>query len=202
MRVYQQHAEEREGAGDLPGAVELLQLSMDAARAAGDSAAEGLINYELGLTCQKLGQLPRSLDYLRTYHAMCQAAGDKIGEGTACCALAAVHQSLGEEGPAVTHLETFLELAKNGDPDAQARACCSLGVIYTKQGRFERAVTYLEKFFELARSLGDRRLLDVARVNLGIARGSARTQRFVEVVHTSMPALLLWKNVRTPLDAL
>ena len=66
-------------------------------------------------------------------------------------------------------------------------------------------MTYLEKFFELSRSLGDRRLLDIARSNLGIARGAARAGRFIELVGSSTaaaPALLLWKNVRTPFDPL
>ena len=34
-----------------------------------------------------------------------------------------------------------------------------------------QAVTYFERFFELARSLGDRKILDAARFNLG---GSAQ----------------------------
>ena len=64
--------------------------------------------------------------------------------------------------------------AESGDPVSQARACCSLGKIYSAAGKFDRAVTYFERFFEVARSLNDRRMLDVARVNLGVARGSAR----------------------------
>lgn len=39
-----------------------------------------------------------------------------------------------------------------------------------------QAVTYFERFFEIARSLPDRRVVEVARVNLGMARGALRMQ--------------------------
>jgi len=57
-----------------------------------------------------------------------------------------------------------------------------------------------EKFFEVARSLSDRKMLDIARVNLGIARGSARTGRYMEVVATDLTSLLSFKNVRMPIE--
>ena len=74
-------------------------------------------------------------------------------------------------------------------------------MIYTQQHKFERAVTYFEKFFEVAKTLNDRRLLDVARINLGIARGSARTGRYMEVVSGDINTLLQWKNVRMPIES-
>lgn len=57
-----------------------------------------------------------------------------------------------------------------------AIACCSLGILYYNQGRNEQAVTYFERFFEIARELPDRRALDAARFNLGVARGAVRMQ--------------------------
>jgi len=93
-----------------------------------------------------------------------------------------------------------------GRPWCEARACCSLGKIYAEEGKFDRAVTYFERFFEVARSLNDRRMLDVARVNLGVARGSARGAGLLRAVAgggggdaAGMTALLQWKNVRVPL---
>ena len=112
-----------------------------------------------------------------------------------------VQQARGDIEAAITYLESFLELSKDGDPVSQAKACCSLGVIYTSQHKFERAVTYFEKFFEVARSLNDRRLLDVARVNLGVARGAARTGKFFDAVVTDINTLLQWKNVRMPITS-
>ena len=150
------------------------------------------------------------MEYLR----LCMATGDRTGEGSARRSLAAVNQSQGDDEGAIANLEAFLEIAKSGDPALQARACCSLGKIYSAQGKFDRAVTYFERFFEVARSLNDRRMLAVARVNLGVARGSARGASMIKTVAGSqgggaaagagedaMNALLQWKNVRMPLDA-
>lgn len=55
---------------------------------------------------------------------------------------------------------------------------------------------YFEKFFEVARSIGDVRVLDVARFNLGIARGGAWQQEYMGVVDADLEKLLNWKNLR------
>ena len=54
---------------------------------------------------------------------------------------------------------------------------------------------------QVAKTLQDRRMLDVARVNLGIARGCVRTGRYMDVVANDLTSLLQWKNIRMPLDA-
>eukprot|EP00217_Crustomastix_stigmatica_P011837 CAMPEP_0183797340 /NCGR_PEP_ID=MMETSP0803_2-20130417/15412_1 /TAXON_ID=195967 /ORGANISM="Crustomastix stigmata, Strain CCMP3273" /LENGTH=410 /DNA_ID=CAMNT_0026042009 /DNA_START=52 /DNA_END=1284 /DNA_ORIENTATION=- len=199
VQVYRRRADELEEAGELGAAVSSLDKCLAVAKQSTDTTAEGLANYRLGQAYEKLGDYQRALQYHQDYRRLCTLSGDKTGEGTACCALASTHQALGDTEAAISNLETFLELAKNGDPASQARACCSLGIIYMKQKKFERAVTYFEKFFEVARSLHDRRMLDVARVNLGIARGSVRTGRLMDIVASDAHTLLQWKNVRMPL---
>ena len=101
---------------------------------------------------------------------------------------------------AISNLEQFLEISKHGDPELQARACNSLGAIYQHQGKYERAVTYFARGFEVARSLSDRALLDVARVNLGVARGKARMPNYFNAVNTDLLSLLLFKSVRMELS--
>lgn len=201
VQAYRRHADELEAADDVPAAIAALDKCLTIAKQGSDTAAEGLANYRLGLAYEKLGDLNKALAFHKDYHRLCTLLGDKAGEGTACCALANTHQALGETDKAISNLEAFLELAKNGDPSSQARACCSLGIIYTEQKKYERAVTYFEKFFEVARSLHDRRMLDVARINLGIARGYARTGAFMDLVKTDMHTLLQWKNVRMPFSS-
>lgn len=61
-----------------------------------------------------------------------------------------------------------------------------------------QAVSYFEKFFEVARSLGDARMLDAARVNLGVARAAAWREAYLGVVGGDVDALLHWKNLRVP----
>mmetsp|Transcript_40527 Transcript_40527/g.49152 ORF Transcript_40527/g.49152 Transcript_40527/m.49152 type:complete len:413 (+) Transcript_40527:156-1394(+) len=201
VQVYKRQAEELEGSGNIDGSIEFYRKMMSVAQSAHELASEGLANYRIGIAYQKLDDPKKALDFHSEYLRLCKECGDKVGEGSACCALAQSHQDLGDVTSAISFLEQFLELSKNGDPSNQARACCSLGVIYTRQKKYERAVTYFEKFFEVARSLNDRRMLDIARVNLGISRGSARTGRFMEVVSTDIHTLLQWKNVRMPIDS-
>jgi hypothetical protein len=57
---------------------------------------------------------------------------------------------------------------------------------------------YFEKFFEVARSVGDARVLDVARFNLGVARGTALRAEYLSTVTGSLEKLLHWKNLRVP----
>ena len=70
--------------------------------------------------------------------------------------------------------------------------------MYFKLGKLEEAVGYFEKFFEASRAVGNMCLLDVARYNLGIARGMLRLEEYVQVVVNDLPALLNWKNMRIP----
>ena len=57
---------------------------------------------------------------------------------------------------------------------------------------------YFEKFFEVARNLGDNNILDIARFNLGVARGSVWKQDFLQIVDNDLDKLLNWKNLRVP----
>tara|TARA_B100001142_G_scaffold274187_1_gene282029 strand:+ start:802 stop:2181 length:1380 start_codon:yes stop_codon:yes gene_type:complete len=68
------------------------------------------------------------------------------------------------------------------DPGADARAWCTLGKIRSAEGEHAKAASCFEKFFELARGLSDQRLLDVARINLGIARGKVKQEKFMSTV--------------------
>jgi hypothetical protein len=61
-------------------------------------------------------------------------------------------------------------------------------------------VHYFSKSFEIARSLGDQKAIDVARVNLGVARGCAKKASYLKIVNGNMDTLLNWKNRRTPFD--
>jgi tetratricopeptide (TPR) repeat protein len=134
----------------------------------------------------------------RRYLEVCRKAGDQQGQCKAYFGIAEAEQSQGNVGAATAALEIYLDLTKLEDPQGQAVACCSLGNIYFEQQQMKVAVTYFEKFFELARTLSNRKMLDAARVNLGVARGLLRFPDYVRVVNGSLPALLAWKNTRTP----
>lgn len=102
---------------------------------------------------------------------------------------------------AVRSLEDYLHAARRHDPHGSAIACCSLGIMYYEQGRLPQAVTHFERFFEEARGLADRRVLDTARINLGIARGALQLQAYLGVVDQDLPKLIAWKSSRKPFSS-
>ena len=129
-------------------------------------------------------------------------AKDFEGQGEACSALAAAHQALDDTDEAVKNLQKHLEIAKQTDKlAAQAEACCNLGVIYNRRGEFDKAVHFFERNFETTRSIvasgkSSRKIVDKARVNLGMARGNAQQNSYMNVINYDLSALLLWKNRR------
>ncbi len=59
--------------------------------------------------------------------------------------------------------------------------------------------------FEISRSIvasgkGTRRLVDNARVNLGMSRGNAQIGAYLNVISYDISSLLLWKNRRLEFD--
>ena len=60
---------------------------------------------------------------------------------------------------------------------------------------------HFERAYELMRTLiasgeGTRKMVDSARVNLGMARGNSRMGAYLNVINYDVKALLLWKNRR------
>lgn len=78
-----------------------------------------------------------------------------------------------------------------------ALACCQLGCLHYRRGELQQAVSSFERFFELSRSL-DQRLLDVARINLGVTRGALQLQQYMGIVANDLPRLLEMLQGRAP----
>ena len=199
IAVYNQRVTELMGQGNWEGAIEILNRLIAQAQNCGNIVAEGLANFELGNCYAKLGDHNMTLEYYTAYQDICIMCEDKIGEGKSCCALAVTYQEIGDIESAMAHLESFLELSKSGDTTSQAQACCSLGIIHFEQKKYDRAVSYFEKFFEAARTLNNSKMLDAARINLGIAKGCAKMESFFDTINDDFGRLLQWKNTRMPL---
>ena len=90
-----------------------------------------------------------------------------------------------------------------GEVQAQANACLNLGLLYhaAKKDQPEKAVELLEQHFDLARQLGNRKLIDSARVILGMARGMGKLDLYIKYINTDLDRLLKWKCRRVPLDS-
>lgn len=110
------------------------------------------------------------------------------------------YEATGSSQDAVTQLEQLLAVANDaGELEAQAGACLNLGLLYNDNGDSEKSIELLEQHFDLARQIGDRRLIDSARVILGMARGNGKIDRYIHAINIDCDKLIKWKSKRTPL---
>eukprot|EP00898_Chlorokybus_atmophyticus_P003348 jgi/Chlat1/4013/Chrsp26S03993 len=202
-RAYAAHAQNLlSHPGNETAATEALDHCLEMAQKAGDAAAVGRAQHELGKVYLRLGQPERALASQQGYLASCRSLHDRAGEGAACAATAACHQALGHPEQALAHLHALLDLARSVELPlrAQANAACALGKLYLAQGHPETAEAHFDRFVALATQVGDRRLVDVARVNLGIVKGRLALNPLLAAVGSGdLDRLLAWKSSRARL---
>ena len=213
VKMYQKKAEvvenksSAEGAKNFDDAIKYHEKCLEAAKVTGDGQTVGTANYRLGRAHVLNGNASGAISFLEAYLQSCIKAKNVEGQGEACSALAAAHQSLDNTDEAIENLQRHLEIAKQTDKlVAQAEACCNLGVIYNRRREFEKAVHFFERNFETTRSIvasgkSTRKIVDAARVNLGMARGNAQQNSYMNVINYDLSALLLWKNRRLNFDS-
>lgn len=215
-RAYYAAAEWRGSEGDAEGSVAFLERCL-AAGGGGGAAGSGAdasitsasvdasasaASHKLGLACHAAGDHARAAELQRAYLRACEISGDDEGEGAARRALAEALLAAGDAEDAAAELRRFVEAseANGGDVAARARACCGVGKIHVAAGEHEDAVRWFERFYHLAERCADGRLRDVARVNLGVARGLARgdglMRHVAESVDAPTPQLLKWRSSR------
>lgn len=197
VEAYRRYAEEHERKDDNATAVLLYKRCLAAAQESNDLRSEGLATYRLGVACAAMGDKNDSIEYQQKYLHICKRIGDQLGEGAACAALAHSFKEMGQTDLAVSYLEKYQSIAqRNKQSVAQAEACAALGSIHSASGDHHLAVNYFEKTFDIARTVGDRKLIDSARINLGMARGNMSMSKYMGVVKDNLPALLNWKTRR------
>jgi tetratricopeptide (TPR) repeat protein len=205
-KMYKRKAEKLESSSKLNEAISLYELSLEAAKNTNDAATIGQANYRLGRSLILADDPSAALSFLELYRDTCLESNDRDGQGQAFSALAAAYQKLNQTDDAVSCLREYLKIAKDTDDlTAQAEACCNLGVIHNRKGEFSKAVHFFERNFEISRSIvasgkGTRRLVDNARVNLGMSRGNAQIGTYMNVISYDISSLLLWKNRRLEFD--
>jgi len=200
--VYLGVAEKEEKAGDVTAALTGFSKCLSAAERAGNAVVAAKAHFRMGMLHFGAGRMPDATFHLRRFVEDGAAAlGDRVAEGVAHTTLAQCLRSSGDAAGSIALLEAYLDSAGRSSTEQHgpAMACCSLGTIYHEQGDAQRAVTMFERFFEIARALGDRRVLDTARFNLGVARGTLRMPAYAAAVAGDLPKLLEWKASRAGL---
>ena len=199
--VYLRQAESDEKAGSSAAALVSYSKCLSAAERAGEDVACARAHFRMGMLHFGDARWPDAIFHLRQFvdGGGAAAMGDKVAEGLAHTALAQSLRESNDVDGSVALLEGYLEKAqRGGDQHGPAMACCSLGTVFFDKGDYARSVSYFERLFEIARTLNDRKMLDTARFNLGVARGSLRLPQYMQLVNSDLPKLMQWKNSRAP----
>ena len=117
--------------------------------------------------------------------------------------MAETHSKNGNVQEAIQHLEKLLNIAnQERDKPAQADAFLKLGLLYYQEKIIKKSVECLQKHFLLARGPEDdgqnetkksQKLIDKARVNLGIAEANTMIENYKYLVLNDLNGLLDWK---------
>lgn len=199
--VYRTLAEQCEKEARDKEATVLYERCLSCAQLSKDASLEGAACHKLGLSKYKTGFYEPAIDLQKQYLDICKMHDDRSGESAARAALAQAYEATGNTPEAIKQLENLLNVASEaGELTAQASACLNLGILYNGRGEHEKSVELLEQHFDLARQLGDRKLIDSARVVLGMVKGSGKLKLYINLVNNDLPKLLQWKSKRGVLD--
>jgi len=200
--VYQVLAEKCEKENRDADATQLYERCLSCAQLSKDATLEGTACHKLGLSKYKTGHYEPAIDLQKQYLDICRMHDDRIGESAARAALAHAYEAMGNAHEAIKQLENLLNVASEaGELQAQASACLNLGILYNGRADHEKSVELLEQHFDLARQLGDRKLIDSARVVLGMVRGNGKLKAYIDLVNNDLDKLLKWKSKRMTLEA-
>mmetsp|Transcript_48171 Transcript_48171/g.111601 ORF Transcript_48171/g.111601 Transcript_48171/m.111601 type:complete len:401 (-) Transcript_48171:140-1342(-) len=199
--VYQVLAEKCEKESRDTDATALYERCLSCAQLSKDAYLEGTACHKLGLSKHKTGHYDGAIELQKKYLEICRLHDDRVGESAARAALAHAYEAIDQTQEAIKQLENLLTVASEaGELKAQASACLNLGILYSGRGDHEKSVELLEQHFDLARQIGDRRLIDSARVVLGMVRGNGKLKSYIDLVNNDLDKLLKWKSKRSTLD--
>jgi DNA-binding SARP family transcriptional activator/Tfp pilus assembly protein PilF/DNA-binding XRE family transcriptional regulator len=168
--------------GHYPEAISLHTSALQAARQAGDLAAEATALTSLGAVDQRQGRYRRAGRHLRQALALYQQAGDRSGQARALGNLGLVSQLQGRDEEAAGHFGQALALYREtGDRAGEAHTLGNLGLIDQLHGRLAQAAEHHRQSLTVCRETGNRVSEAYALGNLGdIGRQEGRYQQAAE----------------------
>ena len=113
--------------------------------------------------------------------------------------LSLVYQTKGELSEAVHHLEeAYMVAVRIKNETLQGECMGRLGEVYSLQGEHREGMRMFEKCYELAKKHGDRRLMEVARINVGKARANVFMKQYMGLMdgEEELKVLMNWKTKR------
>jgi tetratricopeptide (TPR) repeat protein/transcriptional regulator with XRE-family HTH domain len=142
--------------GHYPDALAIHGSALQAAREAGDRAAEGDATRRLGAVRLRQRLYQESADRYQQALALHREVGDRVGESMGLAGLGFVEFLQGHHAEATAHLQQALAIDRDlGNQKGQAHALSSLGFVESRQGHHQQAVEYLWLSYRLFRDVGD-----------------------------------------------
>jgi tetratricopeptide (TPR) repeat protein len=153
--------------------------AVQAARQAGDRAAEGRALNHLGLALGDQGHRGQAIDCFHQALAVFRELGDHDGEGSTLNNLGTVLRNQGRLEDAIDCDRQALAVCRElGDRQGEGSALTNMGVVLADQGRLEEAIDCHQRALVVFCELGDRRGEGPTLNNLGgaLARHGHREQ--------------------------
>lgn len=202
IRVYEKLAINNEEASDFRKALDYYDRCLDASKRALNPKKEAECYFKLGMTYEKTKELDKSVEALEKYLAICEKIGDQEGRSLALKELAERNKQLGrmeQSKQCLNELKDVQITNKEKALESKAEACLKLGLLEFQNGNLTNSVNYFEKeFFEKAKELKDRNMIDIGRVNTGIAKGLNGLDLYKDIIKNNYQAFLSWKFKRNP----
>jgi hypothetical protein len=156
-----------------------------------DKVGEGQACSALASAHEAAGELSKAVSFLELFYELSQMTGELASQEEACTRLGKIFFQTEDYNNSVRYFE-------------KVRAACPVvfknHAAHHAQAMIPFENLFCKQAFEMARSLGDQKSIGTARINLGIARAHAKLSSYLKVANGNLPALLKWKNRRTPFD--
>lgn len=132
--------------GDIQGAIEQFELSLEANEKTNDSLARGNMLNNLGFMYKEAGDIEKALHYLHEGLEIRKNIHHKEGVGTTLNNIGLIYKELQEYKTALKYLQESLEYrVETKDTNGQSTTLNNIAVIHEELGEMELAKTYLKK---------------------------------------------------------
>eukprot|EP01028_Stygiella_incarcerata_P013018 TRINITY_DN81058_c0_g1_i1.p1 TRINITY_DN81058_c0_g1~~TRINITY_DN81058_c0_g1_i1.p1 ORF type:complete len:432 (-),score=119.57 TRINITY_DN81058_c0_g1_i1:101-1396(-) len=191
-------------------AAHYLGRASDVAETSGQLERRARIQHRLSQVYFLAGEYANAQRIEETCLQTCDENGWKDLQQEVLVGLARIMEQNDDFGGAIDSLEEYLrgfedalpaETTENGELirekyTVKGEVLQQLGMLLNRVGRLKEAAKCFEENFVLARQTGNKKLIDQARVMLGLARGNAGLMTYMKMVDSDLPSLLQWKNGR------
>jgi len=176
-----------------PEAITIHSSARDAARRAGDHAAEASELNHLADIDARQGRYQQAIKQHRQALALFRQTGDRTGQAQVLGNLGGVYTDQGRYRTATSLHKQALDLFREiGDRVGEAGELINLGDIEERQGLYQEAARHHLQALPIAREIGSRHIECVALINLGTV--SLRQDRYQQAAIHLQQALALCRD--------